>query len=94
MDLFLCRRIYELGFLGTYQTSGNARPQLVIEASAKDSARILRDLLAFEEQEIFHKNSHETKQLLNCVFHVCHQPSLIPPLPHVSYPTNLLIYSV
>ena len=41
----------------------NARPQLVIEASAKDSARILRDLLAFEEQEsyAFLQHNHHPK---------------------------------
>ena len=41
----------------------NARPQLVIEASAKDSARILHDLLAFEEQEsyAFLQHNHHPK---------------------------------
>ena len=41
----------------------NARPQLVIEASARDSARILRDLLAFEEQESydFLQHNHHPK---------------------------------
>lgn len=41
----------------------NARPQLVIEASTKDSARILRDLLAFEEQEsyAFLQHNHHPK---------------------------------
>ena len=41
----------------------NARPQLVIEASAKDSARILHDLPAFEEQEsyAFLQHNHHPK---------------------------------
>ncbi len=41
----------------------NARPQLVIEASAKDSARILRDLQVFEEQAAyaFLQHNHHPK---------------------------------
>lgn len=52
----------------------NARPQLVIEATAKDSARILRDLLAFEEQEAYtflqHHNNPQMEEKIRRQFGV------------------------